>query len=162
MGAAYGRLSFCAGRIRTMVTLLRREFIVELPLEKAWRHSARVEKWPSWAKHIKQITVQPPGALGDSSTGVIHLGNGIKSTFKMTQFNPFHNWTWIGGFLWLTIVYDHIFEQCTPQQTKLIWIVKGEGFGVAVFGRLFAKVYNGNLDKAIPALVNQMNSEASR
>ena len=49
--------------------LLRREFTVELPLEKAWQHLARVEQWPSWAKHIKQVEVQPPGELGPESTG---------------------------------------------------------------------------------------------
>ncbi len=37
-----------------MITLIRREFTVELPLEKAWQHFARVEQWPSWTKHIKQ------------------------------------------------------------------------------------------------------------
>src|SRR6266852_7538661 len=41
-----------------MITLLRREFTVELPLEKAWQHFARVEQWPSWAKHIKQAPEQ--------------------------------------------------------------------------------------------------------
>ena len=62
-----------------MITLLRREFTVELPLEKAWRHLARVEQWPSWAKHIQQVEVRPPGELGPGSTGLLHLNNGIKS-----------------------------------------------------------------------------------
>ena len=78
---------------------LRREFTVELPVEKAWQHLARVEQWPSWAKHIKQVEVQPPGELGPESTGRFHLTNGIKPEFKMTEFNPYRNWKWVGGFL---------------------------------------------------------------
>ena len=38
-----------------MIELLRREFTVHLPVEKAWQHLARLEQWPSWARHIRQI-----------------------------------------------------------------------------------------------------------
>ena len=140
-----------------MITLLRREFTVDMPLENAWQHLARVERWPSWAKHIKQIDVQPPGELGPKSAGLIRLSNGVKSAFTMTEFNPCRNWKWVGGFLWLTVHYDHRFEQVNPQQTKLVWIIEGEGFGVSIFGKLFAKIYNKNLATAIPALVAEMN-----
>lgn len=141
-----------------MTTLLHREFTVDLPLEKAWQHLARVEQWPSWARHIKQIALQPAGELGLGSTGIIHLSNGIKSAFTMTEFNPYRNWKWIGGFLWLTVGYDHRFEELNPRQTKFTWIVEGAGFGVSVLGRLFAKIYNKNLDKAIPELIEEMSA----
>ncbi len=145
-----------------MITLLRREFAVDLPLENAWRHLARVERWPSWAKHIKRIDVQPPGELGFKSAGLIRLSNGVKSAFTMTEFNPGRNWKWVGGFLWLTVHYDHRFEQVTPQQTKLVWIIEGEGFGVTVFGRMFAKIYDKNLAMAIPALIAEMNGRGDQ
>jgi hypothetical protein len=140
-----------------MLTLLCREFTVDMPLEAAWQHLARVERWPSWAKHIKQIDVQPPGELSPKSAGLIRLRNGVKSTFTMMEFNPGRNWKWVGGFLWLTVHYDHRFEQVNPQQTKLVWIIEGEGFGVSLFGKLFAKIYDKNLTTAIPALVAEMN-----
>ena len=141
-----------------MLTLLRREFTVSLPIEKAWKHLARVTQWPSWAKHIKQVHVEPPGDLGPTSMGVIHLRNGIKSVFTMTEFNPYRNWKWVGGFLWLTVHYDHRFVELNPTQTRLNWVVEAKGFGVSVFGRLFAKIYNKNLDQAIPLLVEEMNT----
>lgn len=141
-----------------MITLLRREFTVALPCEQAWSHLACLERWPSWAAHIKRVEVQPPGELGPNSRGLIHLNNGIKSTFTMAEFNPPGNWKWVGRFLWLTVYYDHRFEALNPRQTKLIWVVQGEGFGVSFFGKLFAKIYSKNLDRAIPALVEQMNS----
>ncbi len=52
-----------------MLTLLRREFTVDLPLETTWQHLARVEEWPSWAKPIRKVDGEPPGALGPGSTG---------------------------------------------------------------------------------------------
>ena len=141
-----------------MITLLRREFTVELPLERAWQHLARVEQWPSWARHIKQVEVQPPGELGATSTGRMVLTNGLKPVWTVTEFNPHRNWKWVGGFLWLTVYYDHLFEAISPTQTKLTFVVEAKGFGVSVFGRLFAMVYKKSLDRAIPLLVEEMNA----
>src|SRR5229473_870149 len=141
-----------------MITLLRREFTVELPLERAWQHLARVEQWPSWAKHIKQIEMRPPGELRPESTGLIHLTNGAKSGWTVTEFNPYRNWKWVSGFLWLTIHYDHRFEELNPTQTKLTWVIEANGFGKSVIGRLFGKIYSKSLDRAIPLLVEEMNA----
>src|SRR5262245_8903955 len=85
---------------RHMVPLIRREFTVGIPSQRAWDHLARAELWPSWAPHIKRIELQPPGEMGPGSTGVLHLTNGLKPVFRVTEFNPPHNWKWVGGFLW--------------------------------------------------------------
>ncbi len=144
-----------------MVTLIQREFTVGVPLQKAWDHLARVEQWPSWAAHIKRIDLEPPGQLGPQSTGVIHLANGMKPAFRVTEFSPPRNWTWVGRFLWLTVIYDHQFEQLDAEHSKLMWIVQATGFGAGVIGRLFAKIYRRNLEKAIPLLIAEMNASSA-
>ena len=144
-----------------MLTLIQRGFTVGVPVEKAWDHLARVEQWPSWAPHIKKIELQPPGKLGPQSTGVTHLSNGMKVAFRITEFNPPHNWKWVGRFLWLTVIYDHWFESLDAGHTKLTWIVQAKGFGASVLGRLFAKIYRGNLEKAIPLLIAEMNATSA-
>ena len=143
-----------------MVTLIRREFSVCLPVQKAWDHLARIERWPSWAPHIKQIELDPRGELGSESAGRIHLVNGMKPTFRMTEFNPPRNWKWAGPFLWASVIYDHQFEALDAEHTKLIWIVEAEGFAANILGRLFATIYRRSLEKAIPRLVAEMNSTA--
>jgi hypothetical protein len=140
-----------------MFTLLQREFVVDVSLSRAWEHLARVEQWPSWAAHIKRIDLQPPGQLGSGSTGIIHLANGMKPAFRMTEFNPPRNWKWVGRFLWSTVEYDHVFEELGPEKTRLIWTVGAEGFSVSLLGRLFARAYNKNLDTAVPLLIAEMN-----
>jgi hypothetical protein len=144
-----------------MLELLRREFTVQLPIEQAWQHLARLEQWPSWARHIRLIKVEPPGDLAANSKGSLHLRNGIKPCFQVTDFNPHRNWKWVGGFLWATVHYDHFFAELSPTQTKLTWVVEAEGFGISVIGRLFAKVYSKDLDKAIPRLVSEMNANTA-
>jgi hypothetical protein len=114
-----------------MLTLIQRDFVVEAPLEAAWQHLAQVEKWPSWAKHIRHVELTPKGELTPSSKGRFHLANGIKSEFRMTELNPRRNWKWVGPFLWLMVHYDHQFEAIDKQHTKMTWIVGVEGFGAA-------------------------------
>ena len=66
------------------------------------------------------------------------------------------NWKWAGPFLWLQVEYDHRFEAVEGGRTRLTFVVDGAGFGVSVLGRVFARVYNRNLDRAIPNLVGEM------
>jgi hypothetical protein len=141
-----------------MRNLLRREFTVELPRAQAWRYLAQLEKWPSWAKHIRRIEVTPAGELGPQTTGVIHLSNGVNSVFTMTEFNPPRSWKWVGRFLWAAVEYDHVFEELGPENTRLIWTIAASGFGISFLGRLFAWIYNKKLNTAVPLLVAEMNS----
>jgi hypothetical protein len=149
----------------SMKVLIRREFIVDVPVERAWEHLARVEAWPSWAKHIQSVTVEPQGKIAPSTIGVFHLANplrsgspGPKARFAMTEFVPKSNWKWVAKFLWLTVHYDHRFEPINDARTKIQFIIGATGFGKLVLGKLFAAIYAKNLDKAIPNLIAEMQS----
>jgi uncharacterized membrane protein len=141
-----------------MKVLMRREFVVDVPLERAWEHLARIEAWPSWAKHIKSVTVEPPGQFSPSTVGVFHLTNGMTARFAMTEIVPKNNWKWIGKFLWLTVHYDHRFEPINDARTKIEFIIEIKGFANLVLGKLFAAIYGKNLDRAIPNLVAEINA----
>jgi len=139
-----------------MVRLLERRFKVKVPLDRAWAHLEKVEQWPSWARHIRRIDLRPPGSLGPNSEGVIRLTNGMRSTFRMEELNTGTNWKWAGPFLWITVHYDHRFSRIGPEEAEIGFVLEGEGFGVKVFGRLFAAIYARNLDRAIPKLVKEL------
>jgi hypothetical protein len=148
-----------------MKVLIQRESVVDVPPERASDHLARVESWPTWAKHITSVTLEPPGELSPSTVGVFHLANplrsgwpGIKARFAMTEFVPKNHWKWIGKFPWLTVHYDHRFEPINDARTKIQFIIEVTGFGKSVIGKLFATTYSKNLDKAIPNLVAEMNA----
>jgi hypothetical protein len=139
-----------------MVRLLERRFRVRAPLEKAWAHLEKVEQWPSWAQHIRRIDLRPSGPLTRNSEGIIYLTNGVRSTFRMVELNAKTNWKWAGPFLWITVHYDHQFSRTGPEESEIRFVLDGEGFGAAVFGRLFAAIYARNLDRAIPHLVAEL------
>ena len=141
-----------------MITILNREFVVDAAIEIAWAHLAKIEEWPSWAKHIKDIKLFPSGDISHNSVGSLKLTNGIDSEFRVTEFQLHHNWKWKGPFLWMRMEYDHRFEPLGYDKTKFTWIIEGEGIGVSTIGRVFAWQYKRNLNKAIPLLQHEISS----
>jgi hypothetical protein len=141
-----------------VLRLLVRTFDVAAPVERAWAHLPRVERWPTWAKHIRSVERSGPAELGPGSEGAIRLANGIRSRFRMTDWEPGRRWAWTGRFLWLRVFYDHRFE-AIPGGTRITFDVHGGGVGAGVLGPLFAGIYAKNLDAAIPNLVAELASE---
>ena len=139
--------------------LLERRFRVKVSVEEVWAHLEKVGQWPSWARHIRRIELQPAGPLGRESQGTIQLTNGIRSTFRMEELNPGINWRWAGPFLWLIVHYDHQFRRVGPEESEIGFVLDGQGFGVSVLGPLFAAIYSRNLDRAIPRLVEELERE---
>ena len=141
-----------------MITILNCEFVVEASIETAWVHLAKIEEWPSWARHIKDVKLWPSGDISHNSVGSLRLTNGIESEFRVTEFQLHQNWKWIGPFLWMRMEYDHRFEQLGDDKTKFTWIIEGEGIGASTIGRIFAWQYKRNLDKAIPVLQHEISN----
>ena len=141
-----------------MVRLIERRFRARTPVETAFAHLARVERWPSWARHIRRVELFPPGDLTPASRGVIRLTNGVTSTFRMVALEPPAGWKWRGPFLWLTVHFDHRFRPVDEGETEIAFLVDAEGFGEAVLGRVFAAVYARSLDRAIPRLVAELEA----
>ena len=142
-----------------MFRLLERRFTVKVSVQRAWEHLERVEQWPSWARHIRSVDLRPPGHLGLDSEGTIKLTNGIRSTFRMSDLDRGRSWKWVGPFLWINVHYDHQFERIGPEETSIRFILDGEGFGVSLFGRVFAAIYAHNLDRAIPNLIDELEND---
>ena len=136
-----------------MKRIVDKVFTVQAPLELAWDHLANVEEWPSWAKHIRSVEKSPPGPLCAVSMGTLRLSNGVKTAFRMTEFEPLKHWRWTGKFLGAQIHYDHIFTESGPGQTMLRFVVDAEGWSVPLVGGIFGRIYRKNLDRAVPLLI---------
>ena len=144
-----------------MIELVAREFTVDVPLDRAWDHLAQVERWTTWANHIKRVAVEPPGQLTEASAGTFRLTGGVRSTFRMEIYEPPKRWQWVGRFLTTRVHYDHRFEPVDSEHTRLIWTVAAEGPGSATLGRVFGAIYARNLDRAIPRLQAELRGHRS-
>jgi hypothetical protein len=142
-----------------VVRLLERRFTVKAPLERAWRHLENVDRWPTWARHIRRIDLTPTGGLTSNSAGALVLTNGIRSTFRVEELNRGANWKWAGQFLWITVHYDHQFRSAGPDETEIGFVLDGEGIAAGALGRLFAAIYARNLDRAIPNLIQEIERD---
>ena len=100
--------------------------------------------------------MEPPGILTPSSSGVVRLRNGVRSRFTVSTFVDGERWLWAGTFLWLHVEYDHVLEAVAADRTRVSFDVAVGGLGVGSLGRLFAWIYSGNLDKAIPNLIAEI------
>lgn len=137
---------------------VRRSFTVDVPIDQAWARLAEVERWPEWAPHIRSVTVSPRGPLGPSSSGVLRLRRLGPTTFRMSAWSPRRRWEWVGGLPGVRVRYDHRFESSGDGATTLSWTVSLEGPLAAVIRPVFAQVYGGNVDRAIPRLQEWIRS----
>lgn len=144
-----------------MRRLVDTTFTVRVPLAIAWDHLSQVEKWPSWAKHIKHAATQPPGPLGPTTRGVFKLSNGVQTAFEMSEFHPERSWKWVGKLAGASIYYDHIFESLGPNETRIRFTVDSQGGWMWLLGGVFGWIYRRNLERAIPLLIAEINRRAA-
>jgi len=134
-------------------TAVERVFDVGVPPDEAWRRLTDVERWPEWAPHITSVTVSPPGPLTPASSGTLRVRYFGSSTFRMTAWEPPLRWEWTGGVPGMRIIYDHRFTpHGDPDSTTLTWTVSLDGPLAVVARPVFARVYGGNVERAIPRL----------
>ena len=145
-----------------MRLLIHRSFEVAASRSLVWDRLARPASWPSWARHIRAVDMDPEGLLTATSSGVVRLKNLVRSRFVVTAFVDGEHWLWTGRFLWLRIEYDHVLEAVTPGRTRITFDVSVGGFGSGTLGRFFAWVYRKSLDRAIPNLAHELESAVPR
>lgn len=143
-----------------MKRVVDKSFIVRAPLEVAWNHLAMVENWPSWAKHIRSVVASPAGPISSDSRATLRLRNGVRTTFRMIEFDPPWHWKWVGPFLGSQILYDHIFSRNDMGQTTIRFTVDVAGGPSALFRGIFGRIYRKNLERAVPLLVQEIEAIA--
>jgi hypothetical protein len=131
---------------------VQRSFEVAVPLDEAWTRLARVEQWPEWAPHITKVMLSPPGPLGPTSTGALHIRRFGPNRFRMSAWEPPNRWEWTGGLPGVRIAYHHGFKPSSDHTTTMTWTVTLHGPLAPLLQPFFARVYGGNVDRAIPRL----------
>ncbi len=140
-----------------MITFVRKEFTVDVPLERVWEYVTRFDEWPKWAKHIKRIEFES-GELKLGSKGKFYFKLGLKAIFEVNELHSLRNWKWRGPTLWLNVETDHIFLPIDNYHTKLTWTWACEGFGEIIVGRILGVLVNEQWSVASKLLTSQLNA----
>ena len=141
-----------------MRRVLERSVTVQASPSSSWNHLIEPAHWPSWAHHIRRVEMTPPGRARLGSTGRVRLKNGTSARQVVVTMEEGRRWRWDGKFLWLDLVYDHVFQATADGGTRVTFTVDGGGIGEGSLGRLFAAVYARNLDKALPNLAAELST----
>jgi Polyketide cyclase / dehydrase and lipid transport len=149
-------VAWSALRAGTPVTAFRRGIVVNAPRQVAWDHFGRPREWKSWLEEGAPTAITPDDVVGPDTVATIQTGDtGI--TFRMAEFDPPNHWMWTAKILWFTILYDHIFERVTDQQTRIIFQMRVTGFGNDLFAALMGAASSGGHATALPKLAEEMN-----
>jgi Polyketide cyclase / dehydrase and lipid transport len=138
--------------------LVERVFTVELPPDRSWQTLADLDAWPTWAPHIRSVSLSPPGPLGPASRGRFHFSPVGTGDFEMVAWDPPRAWTWTGRALGVPIRYVHVFEPVGAHRTELRWRVELSRGRRGLRARLLAAVYARLIDRAWPRFRDQANA----
>ena len=143
-----------AFRTGVHVTAFRREIVVNVPREVAWEHFSRPRAWQSWLGSGAPTEVGPGDVVGPET--VASFGSAV--TFRMAEFDPPNHWMWSSRMLWFTSRYDHVFEQITDRQTRMVFHMTITGFGNDLFARVLgAATAAGGHAEALQRLADEIN-----
>lgn len=140
-----------------MQRLLQRVFTVEAQPAPAWEKLIHAEQWPSWARHLRRVDLDPPGPVGPNTTAILRLRNGTSAKVRITDFVPGRSFRWEGMLMWTRLGHDHRVDVDEAGDTTIEFLVDGAGARLFTIGRLLAWGYARSLDRAIPRLQAELS-----
>jgi len=135
-----------------MREVLREQVTVDRPDTVAWNHLAELERWPTWAGHIRSMDPSPPGTLTGSTTIVLHMRIGAKTTMKVTEFEPPRRWVWEGRSFGTLIRFEHRFEPLGDGRTRIWFLAWMSGPFARPGGWWFGRMMRRYLSVGFPKL----------
>ena len=131
--------------------VVREQVVVDRPATEAWDHLSQLERWPSWAGHIKSMKPTPPGTLTAETKVDLQMRAGPRNTMVVTEYDPPRGWVWEGRSMGVTTRFEHRFEELEAGQTRiwfLAWVSEPlAGPGGWMFGRMMRRALGVALPK---------------
>jgi hypothetical protein len=141
--------------------VLREQVTVDRPEQAAWDHLAALERWPSWAGHIRSMDPSPPGALTASTSVKLHMRNGVKATMTVTEYDPPRRWVWEGSSLGTVTRFEHRFEPVGDGRTRIWFLAWMGGPFARPGGWWFGRAMKRYLTRAFPKLKAEIESDVT-
>ncbi len=144
-----------------MREVLREEVTVDRSEQVAWDHLAALERWPSWAAHIKSMAPTPPGNLTGSTSVKMHMSNGMRTTMTVVEYDPPHRWVWEGRSMGTVTRFEHRFEPVEDGRTRIWFLAWMGGAFAGPGGWWFGRAMRRYLSRAFPKLKAEIESRGT-
>jgi len=135
-----------------MREVVREEVTVDRPDVVAWNHLAALERWPTWASHIRRMDPTPPGVLTASTRVVLHMRAGPRATMTVTEYEPPKRWVWEGRSFMTLTRFEHRFEPLEDGRTRIWFLAWMSGPFARPGGWWFGRMMHRSLSRALPKL----------
>lgn len=148
-------------RASPMKEVLREEVTVDRPNAVAWDHLAQLERWPTWGRHIRRMTPSPPGVLTESTTVILRMRNGARTTMVVTEFDPPRRWVWEGRSFMTLTRFEHKFEPVGDDGTRIWFLAWMSGPLARPMGFMFGRMMKRYLARGFPKLKAEIEERVS-
>ena len=135
-----------------MREVLREAVTVDRSAAVAWNHLAQLERWPTWGRHIRRMTPSPSGALTESTSVILQMRNGAKTTMVVTEFEPPRRWVWEGRSFETLTRFEHQFEPVDGGGTRIWFLAWMSGPIAGPMGWIYGRMMKRNLARGFPKL----------
>jgi uncharacterized membrane protein len=122
-----------------------RSIQIQAPAEKVWSVMSDVAHWPEWTPSIESVE-EVSADFGAGSSAAVKAQGVAKTTWRVTEWNPGHNFTWVTSVRGAKTVGEHVIEGAPGGPTTVRLGIEVQGLAGALFKPLIRKVIVRNLE----------------
>lgn len=111
---------------------------------RVWQVMSDVAKWPEWTPSIESVD----GATSDMAVGSeahVKAKGTPKATWRVTEWNPGRNFTWVTSVRGAKTVGEHVIEPAGDTSSRVLLAIEVQGLMAAIFKPLIGKGIERNL-----------------
>jgi carbon monoxide dehydrogenase subunit G len=112
---------------------------------RVWQIMSDVSKWPEWTPSIESVD-QIASNMAIGSEAVVKAKGTPKAKWRVTEWNPGQNFTWVTSVRGAKTVGEHIIQPDGEGRSKATLAIEVKGFMASLFKPMIAKTITGNLE----------------
>lgn len=111
---------------------------------RVWQVMSDVAKWPEWTPSIESVEGTTASMAVGSEAQVKAKGT-PKATWRVTEWNPGRNFTWVTSVRGAKTVGEHVIEPAGDTSSRVLLAIEVQGLMAAIFKPLIGKGIERNL-----------------
>ena len=111
---------------------------------RVWQVMSDVTKWPEWTPSIESVE-GVRGTMAVGSEAQVKAKGTPKATWRVTEWNPNKNFTWVTSVRGAKTIGEHVIEPAGDGASRVVLAIEVQGLMAALFKPLIGKGIERNL-----------------